>query len=259
MKYPGRSAVLPWLPNFPGGGAAIPKLVQVLRFLIGVHRLPEALMAVGVELGVAHEIVHGVTLQHDVGVGREVVKQAVFANHVATVDEGVFELGFFRKRVNLAIFFDAESTEAAGGVDGGKGADFAGSFVGSDAGVDFDGAQAVAVSEEKCFALRDVALDGFDAEGRHGVLAGIGQRNGPIFFVVTVMAGDFGSVTKFEGDVAGVPEIVPEVIFDHVTLVPKAEDEFLVPVVGVGLHNMPENRPTANGHHRLGPVLRFFT
>ena len=160
--------------------------------------------------------------------------------------------------MDLAVFFHAEGTKATGGVDGGQGADFAGGLVGSDAGVDVDGGQSVAVGKQKRFARRDVALDGFDAEGGHGILPGIGQGDIPVLLIMIVVTCDFGGVAEFEGDVAGVPQVVAEVVFDHVALVAEAEDEVLVPVLGIGFHDVPEDGFAPDGDHGFGAKLGFF-
>jgi len=49
--------------------------------------------------------------------------------------------------------------------------------------------------------------------------------------------------------------VVEEVILDDVGLVAEAEDEVLVPVMGVELHQVPHDRPVADRHHGLGNVL----
>jgi len=58
-------------------------------------------------------------------------------------------------------------------------------------------------------------------------------------------------------DVASVPEVIAEIIADHFALVAEAEDEILVAVVGVGLHDVPEDGAIADGEHRLGAELGF--
>ena len=65
-------------------------------------------------------------------------------------------------------------------------------------------------------------------------------------------------VPEFESDVAGVPQVVAEVVFDHVALVAEAEDEVLVPVVGIGFHDVPEDGLTPDGDHGFGAELGFF-
>ncbi len=46
--------------------------------------------------------------------------------------------------------------------------------------------------------------------------------------------------------------VVEEVVLDHIAAVAEAQDEVLVPEVRVVLHHVPEDRPIADGHHRLG-------
>lgn len=60
-----------------------------------------------------------------------------------------------------------------------------------------------------------------------------------------------------EGHIAGIPMIVTEKFLDHLAFVTQAEDEIFVPVMSIRLHDMPENRTPADGHHRLGPELGF--
>ncbi len=41
--------------------------------------------------------------------------------------------------------------------------------------------------------------------------------------------------------------------------IPEAKDEIAKPVVSVQLHDVPEDRPPAYIHQRLGPKLSFFS
>ena len=72
------------------------------------------------------------------------------------------------------------------------------------------------------------------------------------------MEDGFGVMAEFEGDVAGIPEVVAEVLFDHVALVAEAEDELAVAVMGVGFHDVPEDGFTTDGDHGFGAELSFF-
>jgi hypothetical protein len=49
--------------------------------------------------------------------------------------------------------------------------------------------------------------------------------------------------------------VLEEVLLDVVGLVPEAQDEVLVPVVGVVLHQVPHDRAVPDRDHRLGDVL----
>src|SRR5437879_13411502 len=49
--------------------------------------------------------------------------------------------------------------------------------------------------------------------------------------------------------------VIPEIVLDDVGAVAQAQDEVLVPEVGVVLHHVPENRAIADRHHWLRDVL----
>lgn len=53
------------------------------------------------------------------------------------------------------------------------------------------------------------------------------------------------------------PDVL-EIIFDHFAFVPKAKDEFFVPMVGAGLYETPQDRAITDRKHWLGAELRFF-
>ena len=53
--------------------------------------------------------------------------------------------------------------------------------------------------------------------------------------------------------------VVQKIILDKVGSVTQAENEVIVPVMGVLLHNMPEDRSVSDVYHRLGNGLRKFT
>ena len=50
--------------------------------------------------------------------------------------------------------------------------------------------------------------------------------------------------------------VVQEVVLDGRRAVAQAEDEVAVPEVRVVAHHVPQDRPVADGHHRLGQRLR---
>jgi hypothetical protein len=49
--------------------------------------------------------------------------------------------------------------------------------------------------------------------------------------------------------------VIEEVILDGVGAMSQAEDKILVPEVGVVLHHVPQDRPVADMHHRLGHIF----
>ena len=50
--------------------------------------------------------------------------------------------------------------------------------------------------------------------------------------------------------------VVEEVLLDHVALVAEADDEIVVPEVRVVLHDVEQDRPVGDRHHRLGDARR---
>src|SRR6185437_8243408 len=53
-------------------------------------------------------------------------------------------------------------------------------------------------------------------------------------------------------------KVIHEILFDHVALVTKADDEILDAMVTVDFHDVPDDRPAADLDHRLGPQRAFF-
>jgi hypothetical protein len=52
--------------------------------------------------------------------------------------------------------------------------------------------------------------------------------------------------------------VVQEIFLDHIAAVTKAEHKIGETIVRVQLHDMPQDRTTADFHHGLGPILGFF-
>jgi hypothetical protein len=81
------------------------------------------------------------------------------------------------------------------------------------------------------------------------VLTGVDQRDPPRFRLCVVDLG--GVASEVEGHVAGVQEVVREELLDDVALVPEAHDEVGDAVLGVDLHDVPEDRASPDLDHRL--------
>lgn len=90
-----------------------------------------------------------------------------------------------------------------------------------------------------------------------GVQAGLGEGDGP---VVDVAGRRFHLPAALAHDEIGglVGVVVAEEILDEVATVTEAEDEVLVPVVGVELHQVPEDGPVTDAHQRLGDGVGVF-
>lgn len=66
-------------------------------------------------------------------------------------------------------------------------------------------------------------------------------------------------VLEIKGDVATMEEVVGEIFFDDVSFVSQENDKIVVSILGVDLHDMPENRMAANLHHRFWDDAGLFS
>src|SRR5215467_991225 len=81
----------------------------------------------------------------------------------------------------------------------------------------------------------------FEPAAGHGSLAGVDQGYAPILFIMLVMVFDLRPRPQAQGDVAGVPMVIAEVILDDFALVPQAQNEILMAIVRIDLHYVPKN------------------
>lgn len=51
--------------------------------------------------------------------------------------------------------------------------------------------------------------------------------------------------------------VINEILFNHVALVAKANDEMVKPVVGIAFHDMPKNRSPPDRNHRFWLTFGF--
>ena len=61
-----------------------------------------------------------------------------------------------------------------------------------------------------------------------------------------------------EGDVRHMKKVILKILLDDVALVAEADDEFIDPMVGIDLHDVPDDRHAADLDHRLRLGVRFF-
>src|SRR5579862_358162 len=252
-----RSFRSPRLPHLPCGPALRPELVEILRLLVGVHRLPEPFVLEGVELAVARQGDDRLLLEHDFRVVRQVIEHAVVAYHEAAVHVALLDPRLFIEGVDGALGVNGQPAEAPGGMHGGDGAYLPAFPVFVDGTLHVNIREAVSVRQEKRLSRGDISPDALDAGGGHRIKAGLGQGDVPVFLPVSAVVLDRRGAAKRKGHIARVPKVVAEVFLDEFPLVPEAEDEVLVPVVGVYLHDVPQDRVPADWHHRLGAEFRF--
>ena len=62
-----------------------------------------------------------------------------------------------------------------------------------------------------------------------------------------------------DSEVLGVCFLIQEEVLDDMSLVAKAQDEILVTITGVELHDVPHNREAPDWDHRFGYMFRNIT
>ncbi len=91
-----------------------------------------------------------------------------------------------------------------------------------------------------------------------GFEAGVGEGDGKILFVVSAHELDLRFAAKANLEVTIHGFVVQEVILDHVAAVSEAENELAHTVMGIHLHDVPEDGTAPDLHHRLGTEFGFF-
>ena len=100
-----------------------------------------------------------------------------------------------------------------------------------------------------------IILNPLDAASCHGVQSRIHQRHLPRLRVVVV---DLHLVVgQVKGHVGGMEEVIGKKLLHHILLISQADDEFMESILGIVLHNVPQNRPLANLDHGLGLQMAF--
>src|SRR5712692_7209262 len=233
-------------PHFPGRFAGGPELLEIHLVPQRIHVLPEAPMTIGGELSFTGQRFHGLTFP-DGGLVCNVVHRARFQNKESPVDPARTALRLFLETGDSSLFvLEAKGAKPAWRLHRrqcGQGALLA--MEGNQV-LDVEVAHAIPVGEAEG-VVADVAAHALEPASGHRGFAGIDQRNLPGLHAVVE---DLHFVVlHVEGHVGHVEEVVGEVLFDEITLVAAADNEVIDPVEGVQLHDMPQNRLSADFDH----------
>src|SRR5215472_10907091 len=115
-------------------------------------------------------------------------------------------------------------------------------------------ADAIAVGQAESLVAQMVA-NALQPAARHRRFACVNQRDLPRFHTVVQEA--HLPFAHLEGHVAHVQHVAREVFFDEMTLVPAANDEIIYAMMRVQLHDVPQDRSSADLDHGLRLDLRF--
>ena len=103
--------------------------------------------------------------------------------------------------------------------------------------------------------IPDIILYALDASAGHGVEAGVDDGHAPR--LVHVVVDLHLVVAEVEGYVRIMQEVVREILLDNVLLVAGQDDEIVVAVARVVLHDVPEDRHLPDLDHRLRTEMRL--
>src|ERR1017187_3208826 len=114
---------------------------------------------------------------------------------------------------------------------------------------DVDVGNPIAIGEAKVPLVPDVWQYALEASTGHGGIPGIDYGHLPGLGMP--LPNVHGVVFHVEGNIRRVQEVVGEVLLDDIAPVTAADDELVHAVSGIDLHDVPENRLSADFDHRL--------
>ena len=117
--------------------------------------------------------------------------------------------------------------------------------------------EAVSVGHHERVAVY-VTLDPLHPRPGHGVDAGIGQYDFEVLLLVRAVVHNLVLLAEADHEVIVHGLVIQEVFLYHVAAITQAKHKFAEAAVRVDLHDVPQNRATADLNHRLGPELSFF-
>lgn len=219
-----------------------------------IHRPPKAGMLVGHQqvlldkplkrfgdefFAVVHVIEDGVAKQKEAAIDPDVraVRRSELANAAAVIDIG--------KVIGQRRTY------------GDKAADFSAALEARDHVVEIDVAETVAVVRKKDFFVLNVSAHRPKSLADVAPNAGIEKRHAPVVGR-RIQQLDVGRV--FRNDAVGILMrlIVQKKIFDDVGFVAEAQNEIVMPVLAVIVHQMPQDRLVADRDHGLRDIFRVF-
>lgn len=242
----------------PRWGAGGPEFLEVFAVALGVHAGPEPAVFVHAQLAIAGEVDERGAFEDTGFLLREVWEELALEEEVTAVDPVIGEVGFLGEFLNERPV-GLEFTESRGWVDAEDGSDslvfkMEGVFVG-EVGV----GEAIAVGDGESCGVGEVTGGGAcDARARHGQFAGVGKRDGPVLVMVDGVHGEVIGL-ELDREVGVHGGVVQKIGFDDFRLIAAAQNELLESMVGIGLHDMPEDRSVSDGNHGLGSEFSFFS
>src|SRR5262245_21871630 len=243
----------PGPPDLPRRIAPGLHVVEPLLILEGIHAGPEAGVPVGQQLLLPNEVAKRLLDEFLAGLYR--IENGPLEDEEAPVDPQPRVLSV-PDVVNQPGIVDVDDVERVGGPHGQKarGHVVATEVIEIRRQVQIGEAVGV-VGHEHVVVVTQEALHGLQALPEVRVQAGVDERDPPVLDVATEDLDVLATLREHEV-VGQTLVVVQEVLLDRVTAKAEAENEVVVPEVRIILHQMPDDRPVADVHHRLGDRLR---
>jgi len=206
------------------------------------------------DLAFPRQLVEWLLLKHALIVG-QVLPDSLVHNEKSPVDKPDLLFGLFLEGRNFATG-DLQIPKAAGRLHCRYGHNLLLLLMKGNRFIDVTVDQPVSIGHQKILFLNKPQSP-FKPSAGHGRLSGIQKSDAPIFLIVLVMIFDLGPRAQAKSDVTGVPMIIAKVLFDDIAFVPEAEHEIFMAEMRISFHDVPQNRPLSDWHHRFRPEFRF--
>ncbi len=172
----------------------------------------------------------------------------------ATVDQPLISRGLLHEaRDHLSIHL--QCTEPSGRLHSRNGRQTPMPSVERNGSRDVYVGQAVSVRQAELVFAPDIVSYPLQAPTCECAVAGVNQRDPPR--LSSLLAHVDRVVFEVEGDVGHVERVVGEILLDHITAVPTADDEVIYAVSRVDLHDVPQHRLTTDLDHWLWYGMGF--
>jgi hypothetical protein len=121
---------------------------------------------------------------------------------------------------------------------------------------EIDVRESIAIGEREHLIIRDMLQHALETAARLGLVASVHERDAPGLGAFSVDLHRAGC--HVEGHIGHVQKIIREKFLNEIALVTQTQHELVEAVSGVHLHYVPQNRPSADFDHWLGPHRGLF-